>query len=369
MDPVDVDLGGIPQWLVALPESKWQGAGTLWVAMLGDGTLESVRTVGRDVEPGPSFRALSRASPVALVGETGDSTDEAPRLLAPTGSESPLSHPVSVAGTLVRVGGSGDLLVGENRLDIDALPDSRVTVDPDSGRAVVLAGATDRYAHGALGDDIEASRVVVVDVASATVEASIDVSPAVVEGIAPILADLTGDGQRDIVVTETDAESGARLVAYDMAGSLVARGPAIGSGFRWRHQLAVAPFAPDGEPELAVTKTPHIGGTVEFYRRRGDRLDIAATRETYSSHALGSRNLDMARAGDFDGDGRLELVVPTQDRRRLCGLHRIDDTPGVTEAWCRRVDGEIATNLAAQAAGALELGVGRADGVLRIWPT
>jgi hypothetical protein len=114
-----------------------------------------------------------------------------------------------------------------------------------------------------------------------------------VEGIAPIWTDLTGDGGREIIVTLSDPEGGARLAVYSEAGEQLAVGSAIGRGYRWRHQLVVAPFGPTGDLELADVMTPHIGGIVEFFQLAGDRLKLIAQTSGYSSHVLGSRNLDM----------------------------------------------------------------------------
>jgi hypothetical protein len=193
-------------------------------------------------------------------------------------------------------------------------------------------------------------------------------APPVIEGLAPIWADLDGDGTREILVTVSGEEQGAQLVAYDEGGRRVAAGPPIGRGGRWRHQLAVASFGPDGALELAGVRTPHLGGIVEFYAREGEQLRIVAELPGYSSHVLGARNLDMALAADLDGDGGVELLVPNQALDTLAVLRRT--SAGVEATWALPVDGRVSTNLAAVAAagGRLSIGVGRKDGVLRLWP-
>ena len=116
-----------------------------------------------------------------------------------------------------------------------------------------------------------------------------------------------------------------------------------------------------------VVRTPHIGGIVEFYRRRDAVLDIATQLDGYSSHLLGSRNLDMGLAGDFDGDGALELLLPTQDFTRLGAIERTSF--GARMEWEVELGGRLATNLAAvrQADGALLVGAGHEGEVLRVW--
>jgi photosystem II stability/assembly factor-like uncharacterized protein len=47
-------------------------------------------------------------------------------------------------------------------------------------------------------------------------------------------------GQREIIVTQSDAQQGAQVVVYSESGERLAAVPAVGRGNRWRHQLAVA---------------------------------------------------------------------------------------------------------------------------------
>ncbi len=145
-----------------------------------------------------------------------------------------------------------------------------------SGRLLLLSGAPRHYADGALGDTLEAATVALFDPTGPTVVYDTIAIPAtgVVEGISPIWAYLDGDGTREIIVIISDVAGGARVVTYNETGQLVAEVPDVGSGFRWRHQLVLAPFGPDDEIEIVVVLTPHIGGVVEFYRIREWDLDV-----------------------------------------------------------------------------------------------
>lgn len=133
-------------------------------------------------------------------------------------------------------------------------------------------------------------------------------------------------------------------------------------------QLAAAPFGPSGESEVVDVVTPHIGGTVEFYRLEDDILRVVAKVPGFRTHAIGSRNLDMAVAGDFDGDGRIEILVPSQGMDEIGAIRRTEE--GAEVAWTLPIDGKVSTNLAAVSSdsGGLTLGVGRNDGVLLVWP-
>jgi hypothetical protein len=85
----------------------------------------------------------------------------------------------------------------------------------------------------------------------------------------------------------------------------------------------------------------------------------AARQPGYTSHVINTRNLDMAVAGDFDGDGRVELLLPDQVRGQLGAIRHEGD--GATVAWTLPVDGQVATNVAAVtlADGGLAAAVGR----------
>lgn len=254
------------------------------------------------------------------------------------------------------------------RTAVEALPDARILVD-ELGRLLLLTNPTTRYDHGVLGDAVEASGITLIETRpEARIILKIDIPPpAVIEGIAPIWADITGDGRREIIVTLSSQIDGAQIALFDENGERLASGPAIGQGYRWRNQLAVAPTGLDGELELVDVLTPHIGGVVEFYGLSGSELQILAQVRGYTSHVIGSRNLDMALAGDFDGDQQVEVLLPDQSRTALGAVRR--STGGAEVVWTLPAGGVISTNLAAVSFpdGRIAAGVGRDDAVLRVW--
>ena len=141
----------------------------------------------------------------------------------------------------------------------------------------------------------------------------------------------------------------------------------MGQPYRWRHQIAMGPFGPGGENELAVVRTPHIGGVVEYYRFSEEGFHIVAKFSGITSHKIGSRNLDLAAAGDFDGDGRIELLLPSPDLTELVAVRR--STAGAENVWHLPIDGQLNTNLAGVTMpdGMIAIAVGRTDGVLKFW--
>ncbi|PSP65947.1 hypothetical protein BRC79_07790 [Halobacteriales archaeon QH_8_67_27] len=362
-EPVTVETDGRPTWLVVVPTDP----GSDWLVATADGVVERFAVSDGAVTERRRVGELPGGTPP--VGRR-----EAARidLLDPLEDASTYSHPVPVgdAGQLFVDADGGLVLVDgddRQRAAVDALPDARpVAVGP--GRYALLGGRTERYPHGALGDAVEAERVVLADVREGlSTRTVVDLDGPVVEGIAPIAADVTGDGIRNLLVTLADSQSGARLAAFTTEGDRVATGPGFSSGNRWRHQLCVAPFGPDGELEVAAVETPHIGGTARFYRRDGDELRSVTSRSGVSSHAYRSRNLDGGLAADVDGDGRPELVVPTDRRGELLALARTEDGVEVRRRFA--LGGELASNVTGvrNVDDSLTLGAAGSDGVVRVW--
>jgi hypothetical protein len=144
--------------------------------------------------------------------------------------------------------------------------------------------------------------------------------------------------------------------------------------------MAIAPVGPNGEVEIIDVLTPHIGGTVQYFRIEGDRLVRVASNSGFTSHRLGSRNLDLGVVADADGDGALDVMVPTDRRDALGVLTRTEDPEagydGVEVVAELPLPGRMTTNLGVRPvpeggdAGIPTLGfaVGTDESVLRIWP-
>jgi hypothetical protein len=128
----------------------------------------------------------------------------------------------------------------------------------------------------------------------------------------------------------------------------------------------------NGKPRLLTTPPDASMLTHPVPLERLDRLayvaengDVVLWDET--SHRIGLRNLDMALAGDFDGDGNIELLLPDDAMRSIGAIRRT--TGGAEVVRTLPMGGaRVATNLAVVLdRNATTVGVGREDGVLRIW--
>jgi hypothetical protein len=287
-----------------------------------------------------------------------------------------LSHPVVVdaaTNLLAYPATNGDLVFWRDgkeiaRIGYHLLPDARLVVS-DDGEVGAYARATDRYAHGVLGDALEGGALGIASVNEVTFyggEIQVD-APAVLEGIAPLWADIDGDGVQELVSTVSNASSGAWLRVEGHNGGIIAESAPIGQGFRWRHQIAVAPTGIDGAPQVIEVQTPHIGGIVGYFDLRGDTLSLNNAQLGYTSHAINSANLDQAVVADFDGDGVPELVLTDQARTRLAAV--VNSERGVQEVWSLPLGAALASNLSVVELpdGGVALGAVTEDGRLSVW--
>lgn len=368
-NPLDITLPGVPTWVVATPYKD----GIIWYVTLENGDVHAYLSSPNGISSVPSHPAELPPGMPPLLHTT---EQDAALVTAPNNSASRITHPVWLPQTNYRASilSNGDVeIIGEtgeliSSLPVNALPDARLLID-ENERILLLTDPTNRYNHGVLGDNLEAASITLIEtLPKVRVSSKISLPQnEVVEGIAPIWVDLTGNGQREIVVTISDLNLGAGIVVFSETGERLAEGSKMGQPYRWRHQIAAAEFLTGEEPELAVVRTPHIGGVIEFYRLEEGNLNLVAELPGVTSHVMGSRNLDMSAAGDFDGDGSNELLVLDPSLSELIAVQRTAD--GAEFDWVLPIEGTLSTNLAAVTLpdGDIALGLGRTDGVLRIW--
>lgn len=225
-------------------------------------------------------------------------------------------------GIRVELGGAPLPVSPPVALPAEALADSRPATGASGIVKALLIEPTDRYAHGVLGDAIEAAGLRAITDGGLMLEARL-APDAVFEDLAPRLVDLTGDGRDEVLVVKAYRDRGAALALYQVAEgglALLAETPAIGVPMRWRNPAGVGDFDGDGRIELVEVETPHIAGVLRLWRWREGRLEPGPEFAGVSNHAIGSRALRLSAVLDLDGDGDDELLVPEMGRRGLLAL-------------------------------------------------
>ncbi len=369
---IDIPLRGIPVWAVGYAMET-----AIWHIVLANGDLQVVevshaghaRTLA--FQPGWFHDAQPPLVGVSMV--------EGVYVLRSDDSVSALTHPIPVNDfETLTIDRCGNLALGREdgilaRMPANAQPDARLVMN-SRGQVALYANATgQRNAQANIGAGSGAAALLVLEIRESQIRllARLDLpGDEVFTGIAPFWADIDGDGCEDLLTTVSNSAFGARLRAclWDGAGiRQTVDSPAIGSGHRWRHQLSAGRFAPNGQIEIASLRSPHDAGELEFFRFAGDGLVPCAELAGFTSHVMGSRNLDQAAAGDFNGDGLPEVLVMDGARRAIVAVQRTET--GAAESWRLDVDGEIRSNLSPVELldGGMALAVGASDRRLRVW--
>lgn len=203
--------------------------------------------------------------------------------------------------------------------DMTKLPDGETT--RFGSYSAWLVGPTSVYGHAALGDGIEAEGFVIERNGSLLSHRL----PAdqVFEDRRVRLTDVDGDGSPEALIVRADFTQGASLVLYTIKGGaieLMAESEPIGQRNRWLNPIGIADFSGSGELLAAAVVTPHLSGSLRFYRIEGRRLVELGGTDGVTNHINGSRDLDLSHVADLDGDGSMEVILPSLDRKRLVAL-------------------------------------------------
>jgi hypothetical protein len=215
------------------------------------------------------------------------------------------------------------------------IPDSQVVAGDKDLAWVWLGSPTRRYPHGALGSPVHAGSVHARARTRSgdwqTLDHKLPINR-VYEDRVPRLVDLDQDGKDEIVLVEADALRGASLVVLGVDHSsdrlrLIerARGPFVGSTFRWLNPVGFADFDGDGRLDLASVTTPHIGGMLYLYHYQPPALLPFAKALDVSNHRMGALEQDLAAIVERPGQ-RPTIVLPDMTRRALHALRW--DAPG-----------------------------------------
>ena len=174
------------------------------------------------------------------------------------------------------------------------LPESIVKADsPNNGiRMAWYDGATTRYAHGVLGDAIEAGELHITTLTGKTLSFVLD-SAHVFEDIAPRLADMDGDGKNEIITIRSHKDKGGQIAIYGISKarpgnlSLVATTPYIGQAYRWLAPIGIADFNNDGAMDIAYIDRPHLAKLLRVWSYTPTGLKQIAQATGLTNHRIG----------------------------------------------------------------------------------
>ncbi len=198
-----------------------------------------------------------------------------------------------------------------------------------------LGSPTLRYPHRALGSPTHAASVhALVRSRSGAWQAVESRLPLhrVYEDRVPRIIDIDRDGSEEILLVEADALRGASLVVLGIEHA--ANGPVLterarsafaGTPFRWLNPVGVADFDADGQLDLAMVLTPHIGGELQLLHYRPPLMVPYARALDVSNHRMGAIEQALAVIVQVAGQ-RPTVLVPDMTLRALHALRW--DAPG-----------------------------------------
>lgn len=152
--------------------------------------------------------------------------------------------------------------------------------------------ATTRYAHGVLGDAIEAGSLHAKTTDGRTLSVTLDTAH-VFEDIKTRLADLDGDGRNEIITIRSHNQKGGQIAVYGVTASspntlsLVASTPYIGQTYRWLAPVGIADFNKDGAMDIAYIDRPHLAKILRVWSYKNGGLSQVAQAQGLTNHSIG----------------------------------------------------------------------------------
>ena len=367
--PIEIPLSSQAIWITALKS----GNDSIWTAVLSNGDTKAYKITDNSYE---EKTVLPNNIGVAMPITTTLNGDNNVVVANNFSDGSRYSSPVIIdkeTGSRAYVATNGDLVLQQEgttqRLEIDAVTYSRLLID-DNKNLLVLTKPTLSYDHQVLGSAHPNAAAITYISTKPIFEviSTIDIAtPDVIEGNPLIWKDVNNDGTREIITTLSNISEGARIVVFNEDGSIYAEGSPINQGYRWRHQLAIAPFNNDSQLDLISIYIPHLGPHIETFRLDDASMSENRFNVNYSSHLQISLNLDKSITGDFDNDGKPEVLLINRDSASELAAYSLSKN-SANKDWILNLSDEVSSNIAAVTLenNSIALGIGQGR-VLKVW--
>ena len=139
------------------------------------------------------------------------------------------------------------------------------------------------------------------------------------EDLAPRLVRMAPGEPVELLTIVSRRQDGAGLVLMRLDGDrldISAQTPPVGMPMRWLNPVGVADLDGDGQAEVAIVSTPHIGGVLRAFRCDGRQLVEAASMAGFSNRVYGSTELALSVHHRRPGNATGRCISPSQRDRR-----------------------------------------------------
>ncbi|MGH9976041.1 MAG: hypothetical protein ACRD8Z_09440 [Nitrososphaeraceae archaeon] len=218
-------------------------------------------------------------------------------------------------------------LLTDGRIIVDSIDNN--TVNSLSGEVFILTHPVDSYPHGALADILEPTKLLLLEQChdnDSKTDSDFCLKQMlklpewmeVFETIKPVIIEYANGtiSSKGVALVASSTDVGSAAYVYNYTSSIVFSSKPIGQGFRWLLVLGSL-MVNNNQSMLVINETPHLSGIVKF-------IDIinnkTLSREGFSAHDYGSRNVGMYAISDVDKNGQDDLIIPTLNKKKIAIL-------------------------------------------------
>ena len=134
------------------------------------------------------------------------------------------------------------------------------------------------------------------------------------------LFDIDQDKKEELFIIKTHIDKGASLAVYKIKDNRIKQVATTGylnRTYRWLNVVGFGDFDGNGIKNIAIIKTPHIGGVLTIYEYKNNALIEKYSRYGFTNHFIGSTELDMGTTNDLDNDNIDELILLNMNAKTI----------------------------------------------------